>query len=199
MNKNGDLLTHLLSHSPTLSPSHSVALSLTHDLKQRMAGIEMLLLDVDGVMTDGALYYGDGGGEWKRFHVRDGVGLKLWRKAGKRAGIITGRKSPAAATRAAELGMEVVVVGVDPKLPAFQAALREQGLRPEQAAYVGDDIPDLPVLAECGLAVTVADACPEVLARAHYVTRAAGGQGAVREIVELILRAQGLWRKVVEG
>ena len=188
MNLNGSLLNHRRSAVSTLS----------HDLRQRVARIEMLLLDVDGVMTDGGLYYADGGGECQRFHVRDGMGLKLWRQAGKRAGIITGRTSRAAAARVAELRLEVVVQGADRKLPAFQAALRQHGLGPEQVAYAGDDLPDVPVLAECGLAVAVADACPEVVASAHYVTKAAGGHGAVREIIELILRAQGLWRQVVD-
>src|SRR5262249_6746772 len=111
---------------------------------------------------------------------------------------ITGRRSPAAAARAAELGLEVFVEGAEDKLPAFRAVVEGQQLRTEQTAYVGDDIPDLPVLAECGLGIAVADACPEGLARAHYVTRAPGGAGAVREVVELILRNQGRWESVVE-
>lgn len=168
-------------------------------LQQRCAKIELLLMDVDGVLTDGRIIYGDNGVETKAFHVRDGSGLTLWRRAGKRAGIITGRTSPVVGRRVAELGLDVVIQGMDDKLSALQTILQDQKLRPDQVAFVGDDLLDLPVLLNCGLALTVADASPEVIMRSHYVTRAAGGQGAIREIVELLLHAQGLWTGMMEG
>jgi 3-deoxy-D-manno-octulosonate 8-phosphate phosphatase (KDO 8-P phosphatase) len=172
------------------------ARSLT--VPQRCRQIELLLLDVDGVLTDGRIVYTDNGVEIKAFHVRDGSGLKMWQGEGKRAGIITGRRSDVVEVRAAELGLDPVVQGVADKLAAFKTILAQTGLRREQTAYIGDDLPDLPVLCRCGLAVAVADACPEVTAHAHYVTRAAGGCGAVREAIELILRAQGRWQHLVE-
>jgi 3-deoxy-D-manno-octulosonate 8-phosphate phosphatase (KDO 8-P phosphatase) len=176
----------------TLPPARSLT------VPQRCRQIEMLLLDVDGVLTDGRIVYADNGMEIKSFHVRDGSGLKIWQREGKRAGIITGRRSQVVEVRAAELGLEPVIQGAADKLAAFETILAQAGLPCEHAAYIGDDLPDLPVLCRCGLAVAVADACPEVTARAHYVTRAAGGHGAVREAIELILRAQGRWQRVVE-
>jgi 3-deoxy-D-manno-octulosonate 8-phosphate phosphatase (KDO 8-P phosphatase) len=167
-------------------------------LAVRCAGIELLVVDVDGVLTDGSIVYTDNDGEVKAFHVRDGSGLKLWRLAGKSAALISGRTSRAVEVRAAELGIAPVVQGAANKLPAFRTLLSGAGWRPQQVCYLGDDVPDLPVLRECGLAAAVADACPEVRAAAHYVTRAAGGRGAVREVIELILRCQGSWQGLVE-
>lgn len=167
-------------------------------LAQRCAGIELLVLDVDGVLTDGRIIYSDAGTEVKEFHVRDGSGLKLWHWLGKRAAIITGRTSRIVEVRAAELDVQTVVQGAPDKLPALQRVLTDLGLRVDQAGYVGDDLPDVPALRACGLAAAVADACSEAKAAAHYVTTAAGGRGAVREVIELVLRAQGLWNKAVE-
>jgi YrbI family 3-deoxy-D-manno-octulosonate 8-phosphate phosphatase len=164
-------------------------------LQDRCTRIELLVVDVDGVLTDGSIIYSDNGVELKVFHVRDGSGLKLWQQAGKKSAIISGRSANMVAVRAAEVGIGQVVQGAADKLPAFQGLL--QGLTPEQVCYVGDDVPDLPVLHRCGLAVAVADACPEVIAAAHYVTRAPGGRGAVRETIEFILSAQGLWQKLL--
>jgi 3-deoxy-D-manno-octulosonate 8-phosphate phosphatase (KDO 8-P phosphatase) len=158
----------------------------------------MLVLDVDGVLTDGGIVYADDGTELKRFHVRDGSGLKIWQHLGKRAAIITGRTSKVVTVRALELGIEPVYQGAPEKMAAYRDLLAAGGLRPEQVCFVGDDVPDLPVLLSCGLAVAVADACPEARAAAHYVTRAGGGRGAVREVVELILRCQGTWQQVVD-
>jgi len=152
---------------------------------------------VDGVLTDGGIVYADDEAELKKFHVRDGSGLKVWQLAGKRAAIITGRSSPVVRVRAAELGIDPVVQGAADKLAAYRQILQATGVRPEQVCMVGDDVPDLPLLRHCGLAVAVADACPEAVAEAHYVTRAAGGRGAVREAVELILRCQGHWQRIV--
>jgi YrbI family 3-deoxy-D-manno-octulosonate 8-phosphate phosphatase len=167
-------------------------------LYDRCARIELLVLDVDGVLTDGSIIYGDGTVELKAFFVRDGVGLRLWQQAGKRTALLTGRTSPIVERRAAELGMQAVFQGLAGKGAAFRQALAAAALKPEQACAVGDDLPDLPVLVTCGLAVAVADACPEVKGAAHYVTRAPGGRGAVRETVELILASQGRWLQTME-
>jgi 3-deoxy-D-manno-octulosonate 8-phosphate phosphatase (KDO 8-P phosphatase) len=167
-------------------------------LADRLAAIELLVLDVDGVLTDGGILYADDGTELKRFHVRDGSALKLWRSVGKRAAVISGRRSPVVERRAAELGLHPVIQGAEHKLEALAFILRATGLRPEQVCAVGDDLPDLPVLRHCGLAVAVADACREVRADAHHVTAAPGGRGAVREVVEWLLTAQGHWAGLVE-
>ncbi len=167
-------------------------------LPQRLQSIELLVLDVDGVMTNGGITYTDGGGEAKQFHVRDGSGLKIWQFVGKRAAIITGRVSRTVERRAAELGVSPVIQGADFKLTGLRRVLDATGCRPEQACCICDDVPDLPLLVNCGLAVAVADAAPEARAVAHYVTQAPGGRGAVREVIELILHAQGRWEAVVE-
>lgn len=156
-------------------------------------GIELLLLDVDGVLTDGSVVYSDDGTELKRFHVRDGSGLKLWHAAGKRSAIVSGRKSGVVERRAAELGITPVLQGRDDKLAAFAEVLAATGLRPDQVCAIGDDLPDVPVLRRCGLAVAVADACPELRAVAHYTTAVPGGRGAVREAVEWLLKLSGRW------
>ena len=166
------------------------------DLAVRAAAIELLLLDVDGVLTDGSVVYTDDGAELKRFHVRDGSGLKLWHAAGKRSAIVSGRKSSVVERRAAELGIAPVLQGRGEKLAALAEVLAATGLRPEQVCAVGDDLPDVPVLRRCGLAVSVADACPEVRAAANYVTAVAGGRGAVREAIEWLLKIQGRWAEL---
>lgn len=166
-------------------------------LDERCGRIALLVLDVDGVLTDGSIIYGASGEEIKAFHVRDGSGLKVWTGLGKRAGIISGRKSATVQRRAAELGLHAVVQGVEDKRAAFAGMLHDFNLCPAQVCYVGDDLPDVPLLRRAGLAVAVADACDEARASAHYVTRRAGGRGAVREVIELILRTQQLWNDVV--
>jgi 3-deoxy-D-manno-octulosonate 8-phosphate phosphatase (KDO 8-P phosphatase) len=166
-------------------------------LVERCARIEMLVLDVDGVLTDGRIVYTDAGQELKAFHVRDGSGLKLWTTLGKKAGIITGRRSAIVERRAQELGIGAVIQGADDKGAALRKMLEAVGMKPEQACAVGDDIVDVPVLRTCGLAVAVADACAEAAEDADYVTHAKGGNGAVREVIELILRAQGSWETIV--
>lgn len=167
-------------------------------LAQRCRPIEMLVVDVDGVLTTGGIIYGDSGLEVKVFHVRDGSGLKLWQLAGKQAAVITGRKSPVVDVRAAELGIGLVYQGRSDKMAAYHELLTARALQPEQVCYIGDDVPDIPVLRSCGLAVAVADACPDVLGDAQYVTRTSGGRGAVRETIELILRCQGRWQRLME-
>jgi YrbI family 3-deoxy-D-manno-octulosonate 8-phosphate phosphatase len=172
--------------------------SAERSLAERCAAVELLVLDVDGVLTDGSIIYADDGAELKKFHVRDGSGLKIWEYLGKKAAIVTGRTSRVVEVRAAELGITPVRQGAREKLPAYREILEATGFRPEQVCCIGDDVPDLPLLNHCGLAVAVGDACPEAAAAAHYVTRACGGRGAVREAIELILRSQGHWQKLVE-
>jgi YrbI family 3-deoxy-D-manno-octulosonate 8-phosphate phosphatase len=167
-------------------------------LRERFLAVDWLIVDVDGVLTEGGINYSDDRRELKQFHVRDGSGLKIWQYLGKKSALITGRSSPIVEVRAAEVGIETVHQGATDKMPAYRQLLKEHGLRPEQVCYVGDDVPDLPLMWYCGLAVAVADACPDVVAAAHYVTRAAGGRGAVREALEMILRCQGLWSKLIE-
>jgi len=165
----------------------------------RFARIELLLLDVDGVLTDGEVVYTDAGQEIKAFHVRDGSGIKYWRRSGKRVAILSGRTSPVVTRRAAELGIDLVVQGADNKLLALARMLSEAGLRPDQVCAVGDDLPDLPVLTHCGLAVAVADAVPELKESADFVTTLAGGRGAVREAIEWLMRGQGTWDATLDA
>src|SRR5207302_9187815 len=152
-------------------------------LADRCSRIELLVLDVDGVLTDGQVVFAGADVEVKAFHVRDGSGVALWRRLGKLAAVVSGRDSPAVARRAAELGVAPVLQGVTDKLAALRQILAETRLRPEQAAAIGDDLPDLPVLHNVGLAVAVADACAEVRQGAHYTTAKTGGRGAVREVI----------------
>ena len=168
-----------------------------HSLVERCRAIELLVMDVDGVLTDGRIVYGDDGAEIKAFHVRDGWGMKLWLGQGKRAALLTGRASPIVARRGAELGITAIIQGADDKLPAFERLLRDQGVTAAQTAYLGDDLPDVPLLRRSGLAATVADASAEARAAAHYVAQAPGGRGAVREVIELVLRHQGRWQQIV--
>jgi 3-deoxy-D-manno-octulosonate 8-phosphate phosphatase (KDO 8-P phosphatase) len=166
-------------------------------LRERCSAIELLVVDVDGVLTAGGIAYGSPEVEIKEFHVRDGSGLHLWHRAGKRTGLITGRSSPLVERRAAELAIGFVMQGAPEKLPAYRRLLAAAGVGEEAVCYVGDDVPDVPPLRQCALAVAVADACSEVRAAAHYITQTAGGGGAVRETIELILRCQGRWPEFV--
>lgn len=168
------------------------------DLLDRVRSVDLLILDADGVLTDGHIVYGDDGRELKFFHVRDGSALKFWHAAGKRTALISGRRSEAVARRAAELGVGPVLQGRDDKLAALREVLAACGVGPERACGVGDDLADLPVLRNCGVAVAVADACPETREAADFVTSSPGGRGAVREAVEWLLKAQGHWSAVVE-
>ncbi|MFM9059455.1 MAG: KdsC family phosphatase [Planctomycetaceae bacterium] len=163
------------------------------DLDSRLAQVELLLLDVDGVLTDGGVTLGPDGGESKTFHIRDGLGLRLWQRAGYRAGIVTGRTSRAVERRAAELGIDLVRQGVTDKGAAVTELAAACGLDLARTAFMGDDLPDLAALARCGVALAPADACAEVRAAAALVTGAPGGRGAVREAVERMLRARGAW------
>jgi 3-deoxy-D-manno-octulosonate 8-phosphate phosphatase (KDO 8-P phosphatase) len=167
-------------------------------VSRRAKAIKMLVLDVDGVMTDGRLFYGPGGQEFMVFHILDGHGIKMAIRSGLSLAIITGRESEAVAQRARELGiLEIHQKAVD-KLSVFQGLLARSGLRVSQVACMGDDLLDLPLLRRAGLAFSVPDAVEEVRAAAHYVTRRPGGQGAVREAIELLLKAQAHWPAVLE-
>jgi 3-deoxy-D-manno-octulosonate 8-phosphate phosphatase (KDO 8-P phosphatase) len=165
------------------------------DFAARCAAVELLLLDVDGVLTDGVIGLDDRGVEFRNFFVRDGSGLGLWREAGRRTAILSGRAAAVVARRAAELRIWPVEqgTGLKGKLDRFRRILADLALEPTQIAYMGDDLPDLPVLSAVGLAACPADAVAEVRTAAHVVTDAPGGRGAVRELIELILRQQGRW------
>ncbi len=187
------------SRSTAEAASASVSgLDAPRTLAERCRAIEWLVLDVDGVLTEGSIIYADNEIELKHFHVRDGAGLKIWQLCGKRTAIISGRTSAVVQLRAAELGITPVLQGSLNKLPGFRGILTEHGVQAEQVCFVGDDVPDLPLLQSCGLAVAVADAVPDLFRAAHYVTQTAGGRGAVREFVELSLRCQGHWLPATE-
>jgi 3-deoxy-D-manno-octulosonate 8-phosphate phosphatase (KDO 8-P phosphatase) len=159
-------------------------------LHKKARKIKLLLLDVDGVLTDGGIYIDDRGIETKRFDVRDGQGITLLQRAGIEVGFITGRSSNIVRVRARELGVKILYQGVQKKLEAYQRVKRNSGLTDEFIAYVGDDIADIPILRQTGLAIVVRDAWTEVKPHADYITAAGGGRGAVREVAELLLRVQ---------
>lgn len=167
----------------------------------RARHIRLLLMDVDGVLTDGRIWlqsWPDGTAhEIKGFSAYDGAGLKMARSVGLRTGLITGRDSPATARRAREAEIEFVYQGRSEKIHAYEEILQKTGLRDEEVCFIGDDLPDLPLLSRVGFAVAVANAVPEIKKAAHYVTRAQGGNGAVREVIELILKAQGKWDETI--
>lgn len=156
--------------------------------------IKLLVLDVDGVLTDGGLHYCPDGEVVKRFHVQDGCAIKLWQRLGGTVAIASGRSGQAIQLRAKELGIDLIRTGVDDKLSAYDSILNDANVTDSAVAYVGDDLPDLGPLGRCGFPVAVANAVPAVKRVADYVTRRPGGQGAVAEIVELMLRKQGKWR-----
>lgn len=161
------------------------------DIYARARDIRLAAFDVDGVMTDGGLCYTDSGEEFKIFNVLDGHGIKMLQETGVKIAIITSRRSRAVELRAANLGVDALHQGVSAKLATFQSMLAALGLQASAASYMGDDVIDLPVLRRCGLAISVPAAPALVREHAHYVTRAHGGRGAVREAAELIMHAQG--------
>ena len=161
------------------------------DIYDRARNIRVAAFDVDGVLTDGALYYADSGEELKRFSVHDGHGMRMLKDSGVTLAIITSRRSRCVEERARNLGIELLYQGAVDKLAAFRELLGRCGIEAAACAYVGDDLVDLPVMKRCGLAVTVPGAPVPVRRQAHWVTRARGGDGAVREFSELILYAQG--------
>ena len=165
---------------------------------EKLKHIRLLLLDVDGVMTDGRIIYDDRGAEIKEFHVKDGLGIRMLMLAGVRVGIVTGRSSPALRHRCSNLGIDIVFDGVRNKAVVLDDIIRSQALTPDQIAFVGDDLPDLPLMRRVGLCIAVGDAHPSVADEAHMVTTTNGGNGAVREVCDAILKAQGLWEKALE-
>jgi YrbI family 3-deoxy-D-manno-octulosonate 8-phosphate phosphatase len=167
-------------------------------LEARCQAVELILADVDGVLTDGRVVINNQGVETKQFHIRDGMGIRLWQKAGYRFGLVTLRSSQVVKMRAAELDVSIVRQGASDKRATVLEIAGELGLAPSQTCYIGDDLPDLPAVAAVGLGVAVADACPELLEAAHYVAALPGGSGAVREVIELILKAQGRWEEAIQ-
>ncbi len=172
--------------------------SLPQDLIVRASRVNVLLLDVDGVLTDGRIVFAEYGDELKFFNVQDGAGLVFWNRAGLKSAIITARSSRLVKRRAKELRVDGLVQGALLKLPAYEQLLKRLRISDTQVCAVGDDLMELPILRRVGLAVAVPDAVEEVKAACHYVTHRSGGHGAVREVVELILRAKGLWEQVLQ-
>lgn len=174
------------------------ALSFAPELLLRAQGVRVAFFDVDGVLTDGGLYISEGGETLKRFHTLDGHGLKMLSRAGITPAVITGRDSPALRVRLKALGIEHVHYGTEDKRPAAEQTLKALGLDWSQAAVIGDDWPDLPVMQRCAFACAPAQAHAEVLARVHHVTRAAGGAGAAREFCDLLLVAGGRYAQLLQ-
>ena len=166
-------------------------------LLKKLKHIRLLLLDVDGVLTDGSIIYNDEGSETKIFNAKDGLGLRLAMSAGIEVAIVTGRRSKALRHRCDNLGIRYLYDGVGVKAQMLAEIVAQTGIGPEQAAFVGDDLPDLPLMRRVGLAIAVADAHDIIRDHAHWTTRATGGHGAVREICEALLTAKGLWDEIV--
>ena len=176
--------------------------TISAKLKKRAAQIKLILMDVDGTMTDGGvtlLSQSDGTAlEIKTFDAHDGQGLTLAQSAGLRTGCITGRESAALLRRAHEMKMEFIYMKQPVKMPAYEDILRKAGVTDSAVAYIGDDLPDIPLMRRVGLAVAVGDAVPEVKKAAHYTTKALAGHGAVREAVELVLKSKGIWEAMID-
>ena len=170
----------------------------TSDIDARARRIKLLLMDCDGVLTDGRLWLMADGDEQKSFHARDGQGISLFHRAGLKTGIISGRTSSAVERRAQELKMSYVQQYAKDKIKALDEILAEAGVTANECAYIGDDVADIPVMQRVALAVAVADAVPETKQAAHYVTKLNGGHGAVREVTDLILKAQGKWDEAMK-
>lgn len=164
---------------------------------QRAARVKVMIFDVDGVLTDGSLTYDANGEATKTFYVLDGLGIQLLQRTGVQTAIISARQSPIVVTRARDLGINHVYQGIHDKRVAFAKLLEATGATVEQCGYIGDDVIDLPLLTKVGFAVTVPTGHPEVQHRAHYVTKNPGGRGAVREVCDLVMRAQGTYEKAL--
>ena len=182
-----------MESSPNNEPMNDLA-----SIERRAARIRLLLMDCDGVLTDGRLWLMADGDEQKSFNVRDGLGLDLWHRAGLKSGIISGRSSSALERRALGLGIEFVRQGSENKIRDFNELLGLAGVEENDVAFVGDDMNDIPLMLRSELAIAVADASEETRAAAHFVTQAAGGSGAIREVVEIILKVQGRWAGVTD-
>ena len=168
-------------------------------LAKRLAPLKLMVFDVDGILTDGRLYYTDSGAEIKAFHAADGQGFKMLADSGLKIALITARRSDLVERRARDLGVHFCFQGAEAKLEAFTEVLGELKLEPAQAGYMGDDLLDLPVLLRAGFAATVPDAAADVRTRCHYTTARSGGSGAAREVCEMILRAQGTYDALLAG
>ena len=196
------LLTWILFYSLLWEASLTGGFKLSPALKKRAANIQLLLMDVDGTMTDGSvtlLSQTDGTAlEIKTFDAHDGQGLTLAHSAGLRTGCITGRESAALLRRAHEMKMEFIYMKQPVKMPAYEEILRKAGVADSAVAYIGDDLPDIPLMRRVGLAIAVGDAVPEVKKAAHYTTKALAGHGAVREAVEVVLKSKGIWEAMID-
>jgi YrbI family 3-deoxy-D-manno-octulosonate 8-phosphate phosphatase len=177
----------------------SLSAMFSMKLDQRMQPIQLILSDVDGVLTNGGIMFDNQGIESKQFHVRDGLGIKLWQRVGNRFGVITARSSHIVKMRMSELGVDIIRQGLEAKLPVAMKIIEELKLELSEVCYIGDDLADLPLLKKVGLAASVADAAAEVRNAAQVVTKASGGQGAVRELVETILKSQDRWSEIVKS
>lgn len=161
--------------------------------------IKLVIFDIDGVLTDGGLYFDNNGHEYKAFNSKDGHGLRMLLECGVQAAVITGRKSKLVEHRMNDLGIDIIFQGYRDKRPAFAQLLQQTGLQPDQIAYLGDDVVDLPVMIQVGMSIAVSDAHPFVIEQADYVTQKAGGCGAAREAIEFILDAQGLLQEKLDS
>ncbi len=170
----------------------------TTTLPPKINSIRLLLLDVDGVLTDGTIIYSDEHSETKAFNVKDGLGVKLVMKAGIGVGIVTGRKSAALLRRCRDLGIKLIYDGVTQKAALLEKMVEDTGVAPDSMAFMGDDLPDLPLMQRVALSIAVADAHESVREYADWVTTATGGRGAVREVCDALLKAQGHWDRVMD-
>lgn len=168
-------------------------------IAQRMQRVRLILSDVDGVMTDGGITYDNQGIETKTFHVRDGMGIKLWQKSGYKFGVITARSSHIVKVRMDELKVDFIRQGSEEKLAAATQIVNELGLKLEDVCYIGDDLTDAPLLAAVGMSVTVADGASDLHSKVDLVTKATGGQGAIRELIESILKSQNRWDEILQS
>ncbi len=173
-------------------------MKITEDAYERAKKIRLVIFDVDGVLTDGGIYMGESGELFKSFHCHDGFGITVAHRAGLQTAILTGRQSICTLNRAKDLGITAVKQGHMNKRGAYKELKAEFALRDEEIAYVADDVLDLPVLIQVGFRAAVGDAKVEVKERAHFVAENCGGRGAVREVLEFILKAQGKWSKIIE-
>jgi 3-deoxy-D-manno-octulosonate 8-phosphate phosphatase (KDO 8-P phosphatase) len=169
------------------------------DALERARRIRLMLFDVDGVLTDGRLWYGPAGEELKAFHSFDGHGMKMLATSGVACAVLSGRRSSAVATRCTELGIEHVLQGIDDKLSAFEKLTSRLGVEPARCGFMGDDVVDLPVLTRCGFACAPREAPAVVRERVHYVASTAAGYGAAREACEFVMRAQGTLERALQG
>jgi 3-deoxy-D-manno-octulosonate 8-phosphate phosphatase (KDO 8-P phosphatase) len=169
------------------------------DIQERAALIKLLIFDVDGVLTDGSLFLGDDGQEYKAFHSQDGHGIKMLQKHGVRCAVITGRTSKVVEHRMRNLGIDLIYQGQENKLEGFADLLGRLGLNPEQVAYMGDDVVDLPVMRKVGLAIAVSNAHPWVIRHAHWQTPRAGGRGAARDACEMLMEAHGVLQQELDS